>query len=262
MDSMEAARQMFDGYDTGVQFVDQAVGNILECLEQQGLLDETTIIISADHGEALGELNVYGGHRLADQWTCNIPMIIRMPNMNSDQQGRVITSLHYQFDITATLVELLGGEVPSNWDAISSAAEWDLDPIKGREFLVVSQGAASVQRSVRFDNYICIRSYHDGHHNLPDTMLFDLVNDPHEQHDLSTQEPGLVNQAMNYLEQWHTHMMRTAAHPADPFWMVLFEGGSLHTRGKLPAYLERLRQTGRADAAEQLAQKFPRELRD
>jgi hypothetical protein len=44
----------------------------------------------------------------------------------------------------------------------------------GRESLVPSQGAWTARRAVRFDDYICIRTYHDGDHALPDVKLLSL----------------------------------------------------------------------------------------
>jgi hypothetical protein len=47
-------------------------------------------------------------------------------------------------------------------------------------------------------------------------------------------------------------MMRTSRHGRDPLWTVLAEGGPAHVRGQLPAYLQRLRRTGRAHWADRL----------
>jgi hypothetical protein len=83
-------------------------------------------------------------------------------------------------------------------------------------------------------------------------MLFDLVADPHEQHDVAEKHPELVTQALARLDGWHAEMMRRSTHAVDPMWTVLREGGPYHTRGALPGYVERLRKTGRAAAAEKL----------
>jgi choline-sulfatase len=107
--------------------------------------------------------------------------------------------------------------------------------------------------------YLCLRTYHDGYHGYPDTMLFDLRADPHEQHDLAAARPAVVHEALARLERWVADMMVRATHPADPMWVVLHEGGPKHTRGQLPRYLERLRATGRARWAELLASRHPRE---
>jgi hypothetical protein len=90
-------------------------------------------------------------------------------------------------------------------------------------------------------------------------MLFNVKDDSHQQHDLAPARPDLVNEAMRMLDDWHGAMMRTATHPHDPMAIVIAEGGPLHTRGELPKYLERLRETGRGRWADALTQKHPRE---
>jgi arylsulfatase A-like enzyme len=259
IDSMDAARRVFDGYDTGVRYADEHVGRILNALADAGVLEETVVILSSDHGENLGEFNVYGDHQTADHITCRVPLIIRWPGLTTGGAGRVDGALHYHLDFAATTIELAGGKVPDIWDGRSFAGAFRQGKEQGRDFLVVSQGAWSCQRSVRFDDFLCIRSYHDGYHAFPDVMLFDVKHDPHEQHDLAAQRPELVARAMRMLDQWHGEMMRTATHPQDPMWTVLREGGPLHTRGELPAYLARLRKTGRGEWADKLAAAHPAE---
>ena len=83
-------------------------------------------------------------------------------------------------------------------------------------------------------------------------MLFDVINDPHETHNLADERPELVAQGMAALEQWHGDMMVTSDDAIDPLWTTMREGGPLHTRGELTSYCERLRATGREDCAEAL----------
>lgn len=54
--------------------------------------------------------------------------------------------------------------------------------------------------------------------------------------------------------------MRILHTDIDPMMTVLREGGSFHTRGQLPTYLERLRATGHAHHAERLAALHPDEV--
>lgn len=257
-DSMQAVRQMFDGYDTGVRYADDHVGRLLNALADQGVLDDTVIVISSDHGENLGELNIYGDHQTADQITTRVPLIVKWPGVT---KPRVDSALHYHFDFAATMVELLGGEVPEVWDARPFALSFKAHQQQGRPYLVVSQNAWSCQRSVRFEDFLAIRSFHDGHHGFPETMLFDVKRDPHEQHDLAPQRPEAVARAMQMLGEWHAEMMRTATHKTDPMWTVLSEGGPLHTRGELKGYCERLRQTGRGNWADLLTARHPTEVK-
>jgi choline-sulfatase len=74
-----SVKQWIDGYDTGIRYADEHAGRLLAALEQQGVLDDTIIIVSSDHGENQGELNVWGDHQTADAITCRIPLIIRWP---------------------------------------------------------------------------------------------------------------------------------------------------------------------------------------
>ena len=257
-DSMDEVRRMFDGYDRGVRYADEHIGKLFNALADQNVLDETVIIISADHGENLGELNIYGDHQTADQITSRVPLIVKWPRITS--AARVDTALHYHFDFAATMIELLGGTVPENWDGRSFADSFRAGTESGRAFLVLSQGAWSCQRAVRFDDWLAIHSYHDGYHGFPAMMLFDVKNDPHEQHDLAAKQSQVVKEAMSMLENWEAEMLRTATTPVDPMKTVLAEGGPFHTRGYLGEYLKRLRATGRSEFADRLYQRHASEI--
>lgn len=252
IDSQAAVRQMFDGYDTGVRFADDEIGKLLQRLRALGIEEETAIMVSADHGETLGELNVYGDHHTADEHTAKVPMILRWPGLSPGVQS----GLHYQIDVAATVLQLLEQPVPDVWDGVGFATELGAGQAAGRPFLVLSQGAWTCQRAVRWDRYLCIRTYHDGYHGYDATMLFDLEADPHEQHNLAATHPKLVEHAEGLLGQWHAEAMSGASHP-DPMESVLAEGGPFHTRGKLEAYLQRLRETGRVKWAARLRETHP-----
>lgn len=254
--SLDDVRAMFDGYDLGVRFADSAVGHLLRTLDACGLRDHTAILVSADHGENLGELNIYGDHQTADACTTRVPAILHWPGVTDAYAGRELTGLHYAGDVAATLVELAGGTVPANWDGRSFAAELrrGLTPT-GRDSLVVSQGAWTCQRGVLWEDFLYLRTTHDGYHGWSDEMLFDLAADPHEQHDLAPRRPDLVQAGRARLAAWLAE--RTATGDPDPFEIVLAEGGPFHCRGELPAYLERLRATGRSHWADRLAHQHP-----
>jgi len=252
---MSAVRQMFDGYDTGVLVADDYVGRILNQLGELGILDETVIMLSADHGETLGELNVYGDHQTADQATSRIPMILKWPGITDQLQGSQWQGLHYQIDVSATLLELLGQKVPSQWDGVSFADDLMQGNDTGRSHLVVSQGAWTCQRAVRWEDYICIQTLHDGYHLYDDVMLFDLVSDEHETNNLATTHTDVRDRGLHLLATWHGEMMQDAARGRDPLTNVIREGGPYHIRGQLKDYLVRLRDTDRAAFADALEQK-------
>lgn len=256
--SMDAVKAFIDGYDCGVRYADDYIGRLLNHLADMNLLTDTAIIISADHGENLAELNVWGDHQTADEITCHLPLIIRWPGMDV---GRTDDALHYQFDMAATVLDLLDIDVPANWDGESFASAFKAGEQTGRDYLVMGQGTWSVQRGVRFQqndtDYLMIRTYHDGYKMLDPLLLFNLTDDPHEQHNLADDQPDLITHGKSLLDDWHTAMMDRSDFDVDPLMTVLREGGPFYVRGKLPAYLERLRATGRTHHAETLAKLHP-----
>ncbi|MBM7568544.1 sulfatase family protein [Paenibacillus sacheonensis] len=255
--SMDGLRTMIDGYDCGIRYMDENIGAIFDLLERKGVMEELIVIITADHGENMGELGIYGEHATADQGTCRIPMIIRWPGL---QQGTVDRSLHYHLDLPPTIAELLGRAPAPIWDGSSYAGVLKTGEENGRDYLVVSQCAHVCQRSVRFGDWLYIRTYHDGYHLFDKEMLYNLAEDPHEQHNAAKDRPDLCREAVYLLNEWHDDMMSTMPHDVDPLWTVIKEGGPYHAKGFLPQYAERLRQTGRGDAVEELIRRHPREM--
>ncbi len=256
---MKAVRQMFDGYDLGVLVADECVGKLLNKLADLGVLEDTAIMISSDHGETLGELNVYGDHQTADEHVTHVPMLLHWPGADA-LNGNRFDAFHYQIDVSATILEMLGVRIPDQWDGVSFAESLNKGEDKGRDYLVVSQGAWTCQRGVRFDDYMLIQTMHDGYHLYDDVMLFDLSNDPHETTNLASEQNEALEAGLSKYDSWYTEMMVNAARGRDPLINVVAEGGPFHVRGQLGEYLDRLKVTGREDQAELLEEKYAHEL--
>jgi arylsulfatase A-like enzyme len=239
---MAQVQRMFDGYDTGVRYVDHHIDRLLSRLAALGIEDEVAVIISADHGETLGELGIYCDHQTADHHVARVPMIVRWPGL----AGGVDESMHYQVDVAATLLELSGGSVPERWDGQSFRPSLATGDYVGRECLVLTQGAWTAQRSVRFDEWIFIRTFHDSYHGFPDSLLFDLGTDPHEQHDLSDARPDVVEMGTRLLQEWKQSAVAQSPTGVDPLDTVLEEGDPWHARWRPAEYDDWLEETGRA----------------
>lgn len=247
--------RFFDGYDCGVRYMDTMIGKLLDALREEGVYDDLAIIVTADHGENLGELGMYAEHGTADEITTRIPMLIKWPGV---KPGTVLEGFHYNLDIVPTMADLLNLPHYEKWDGESYANALLTGEDQGRDYLVVSQCAHVCQRSVRFGDYLYMRTYHDGYHLWKNEMLFDLKNDPHEQFDIAEENPALCGQACRYLVDWEHQMRLTADTDIDPLVTVLREGGPFHAKdGNLPEYCRRLEQTGRKDGADALRKKYP-----
>ena len=95
---------------------------------------------------------------------------------------------------------------------------------------------------MRWGDHLYASTRHDAFHGWPDEMLFDVVTDPHEQHDLAADAPGRRRRrAASLLASWTSDQLARSFSPVDPMDVVMAEGGPFHCRGELPAYLGRLR---------------------
>lgn len=253
--TLEDAQAHWDGYDTGVLYADRFIGMLIELLEAQGVLEETAIIVSADHGENLGELNVWGDHQTADSFTTRIPAIVRWPGVTDAFKGVRRDGLCYHLDLGAMIVDL----AHDRGRELVESAGWSGESLRrvitcgepGREALFLSQGAWSLQRSVRWQDWILIHTRHTGFKDFPEWMLFNLRDDPHETRNLAGARSDLVSQGRAMLERWFSE--QTGRSPVgDPFDVVEAEGGPYHANvrsDEFAQYLARLRSTGRSEAA-------------
>lgn len=244
--------KVFDAYDCGILYADYLLGQIFDLLKRQGIYEDTAIIVTSDHGENMGELGIYSEHATADYPTCHIPFILKWPDGKRNTND---AELHYNIDLLPTMAELLNVDACDNWDGESYSKTITEGKTSGRDSLVLSQMAHVCQRSARFNDWLYIRSYHDGFHLFDFEMLYNLKEDPYEQNDVKDKFPEICAQGAKIILDWHDRQMLTSISTVDPLWIVLEEGGPYHTKGALDGYIERLNATGRKEGAKLLAQR-------
>jgi len=244
IENLDDFTKWINAYDVGIRYSDDFVGNIIELIKNLGIYDDTLIIISSDHGESQGELNVYGDHATACHIVNRVPMIIKWPKKSWKKQ---YDSFLYATDIAATIIEGLGKKVPNFWDGKSIYKEIENGEEFGRNYLVLSQNTWTCQRTVRFGNWTLIRTYHTGLRDYPEIMLYNFENDFHMTKNLAEERPDIVGKGLQLLDEWYKHMMKTSPSPKDPLWTVIEEGGPHHTKKMLNTYIRRLRRSGRGE---------------
>ncbi len=116
-----------DCYDDCIAFLDAQLGRLLDELQGQGLLENTDVIITSDHGEAFGE-HLFFGHAYntnldADRCPAGDPLPAR-------PAGQVVYSPVSLRDLPATVVDLLGLSAGSPFPGRSLAAYWESGPGK------------------------------------------------------------------------------------------------------------------------------------
>jgi arylsulfatase A-like enzyme len=166
-------------YDGAIRYVDEHLGRLLEALRTQGLLDNTVVVVSADHGDEFWDHgSFFHGVSLYDE-QLHVPLIVRLPH--AARAGTVVDPQVRSIDIVPTIVDALG--VPAYPD------------FQGASLLpMVADPAAAAPREVfaRAANptYPLRFAVRTPTHKLIDTVnplgeaLFDLVADPGERRNL------------------------------------------------------------------------------
>lgn len=210
-----------DAYDGSIRFMDEQLGRLFAKLEELGIMDETAIVISGDHGEAMGEHGIYGDHVCADEAVHNIPMIIKWPGMK--QKNKRFNELVYNVDLTATIVDLLGIKVPKKWDGKSFASLLREEDYEAREYLVWDHGLYSVSRSVRTDDWLLMRTYHPGVVPLEPIELYNMKDDPNMTTNLAEEREDIVAELDHLLQKWTHEHVQPGKQP-DPLPLVVQTG--------------------------------------
>jgi len=114
-----------DCYDDSIAFLDDQLGRLLDALRSQGLLENTLVIITGDHGESFGDHSVFrhGSALYIDQIA--VPLVILSP---AAPAGRTVTTPVSLRDLPATVVDQLGLSAGSPFPGHSLAVLWSLGP--------------------------------------------------------------------------------------------------------------------------------------
>lgn len=213
-----AVRQIRATYYGLITEVDHHIGRLVDGLRQAGLYDDTVIVLTADHGEQLGDHFLFGKLGYFDQ-SFHIPLIVK-PAAGEGVGGGRVDAFTEAVDVMPTLLEAAGRQVPGQCDGSSlgpfltgrTPADWRRsvhweydfrDPITRtaeRQFgLTSEQCNLTVQRDGRY-KYVHFAG-------LP-PLLFDLQADGGEFHNLADDAasgPILLRCAQDMLSWRMTH---------------------------------------------------------
>ena len=173
----EVIREHLADYYGMISHLDAQVGHILDALDTAGAADDTIIVYTSDHGLAIGGHGLLGKQNLYDH-SMNSPLILAGPGVPA---GMRIDAMCYLLDIFPTICELTGVEIPSTVEGRGLKPVLTGQAERSRDMIFCAY--REVQRSVRDERWKLI-----WYPKIEKIQVFDLVNDPHELHDLSEVE--------------------------------------------------------------------------
>lgn len=97
--------------------VDHHIGRVIDWLKSSGQWDDTILVLTADHGEMLGDFGLWGKGTFHDA-AFHVPLMIRVPG----QAPRRIEAMTESIDVAPTLLDLIGADIPDSMNGYSLRA--------------------------------------------------------------------------------------------------------------------------------------------
>ncbi len=204
----EEIQSVLDAYDDGIAYLDEQLGELVDDLDWLGLLASTLVIVTADHGEHLGEHQLYGHASSLYDAEIHVPLLILLPD--EAHAGQVVTAQVSLRDLAATVADVtgLGGSpfpgrsLARHWAADTSPQpEPSLSEVDAPVMSAPNQGRSPVFRgpmkAVAAGKHVYVRNG-DGQEEL-----FDVEADPMQSRNLA----GLP-QVQSILDQIRTDLDR------------------------------------------------------
>ena len=182
-DDPRSLEELVKDHYVGIESNDEDIGQVMRVLESQGILDDTAIVWSSDHGFFLGEHRFYD-KRLMYEPSIRIPLMIRYPRRipAGTSSGRMVLNL----DLAPTLLDLIGRKPPAHYQGKSlmtllarADVAWRTDWLYEYYEYPGNQQVRPC-RGVRTERYKYIHYFTEPQ----EFELYDLKQDPEERHNL------------------------------------------------------------------------------
>lgn len=178
----EQTRRQREHYFANVSMIDAQMGHLIAALERRGVLQDTVVIFTSDHGDCLND------HGHSQKWTMyeqsvRVPAIVWSPGLVTG--GRKVDDLVSLFDFGPTILELAGLEKPRWMEAESLLPYLKAEEVRPRDFVFAEHAGDRILSGTEFMTMIrdkrwkLVHFVEDG-----EGQLFDLVADPGEMSDL------------------------------------------------------------------------------
>jgi arylsulfatase A-like enzyme len=202
-------------YDGELRYADHLISRLVETLARGGRRDDTVLIVTADHGENLGEHGLMSHKFVLTDTLLRIPLVLHAPALLP--RGIVSDALVQSTDILPTVTRLLDIPTPPV-EGVPLAGPEGLLPVE-RAFTVSERLRPNLgvfrERYPRFDvgphdvrkRALRTRTHKYLWHSDGREELYDLVVDPGETRDVSGEAPAMLASLRNEMAAWH------AAHP-------------------------------------------------
>ena len=154
-------------YYANITLIDEGIGKMLQALEAAGTLDDTLIVFTSDHGDALGDHGLSYKGFFYDSMV-HVPLIVRGPGVPSGQRSPALVST---LDLVPLFYRACDAELPPTLQGEDIAPLFD-NPTSSIRDAVFSE--------IQGRTMVLTKEYKYGHYADGSAELYDVVADPHE----------------------------------------------------------------------------------
>ena len=198
-------------YDGAVAYMDAWVGGMLAQVSALGLDDDTLVIITADHGEALDEHGCYFDHHGLYDCVLRVPLIVRMPGQVP--AGLRLPGACMLQDVAPLALDVLGVSTQIQFDGRSLLPEMKGKRRKPTGEFYITECTWMRKHGWRTPQWKLIHALEPDFHFKPEVELYNLVNDPEENHNLAEKEPDVVALLEKRMGDWIARRERETGQP-------------------------------------------------
>ena len=180
-------------YFGAIANVDDNVGRMFAELERLGMMDNTLILFSADHGNMLGEKGRWF-KGVEYEGSAHIPLLWRGPKGAAENAGRVETKIVENTDLAPTILDYIGAPVPAG--------------MQGRSFLKLARGGDANWKDRCYSHLrsgmVRTAEWKFIANGAEDFELYDMRRDPHEEKNVAGEagRKALVSDLNGRLTRW------------------------------------------------------------
>ena len=177
-----------DLYDEEISYTDYHIGRLLDAAGKLGLMDNTVIILTADHGEEFMERARLGHGKTLFQEVIHVPLIIYVPSDNGSGGERANSSVEVK-SIGKTVLDLSGiVNTQFRGQNLLSAAEGEGNESYAYSQMANGEGGRPLSETIISDKWKLINNL-----KLGEYRLYDLESDPDEKNNLFNVEQSGVD---------------------------------------------------------------------
>lgn len=202
-------------YDQEIRHLDDGMRDIFTAIDELGLAERTLVVVLADHGESMTEHNIFYDHSGLYESVLRVPMIMRLPGRLP--AGLRLPQMVQHVDIAPTLLEAAGLGVPP---VLEGKSFWRLaagqDQQGGYDEVASLECTWKAQWCLRTPRYKFILSRDADEDGTFPRELYDLEQDPGEEHNIVAERPDLAASLEARLEEWIAERLRAAGRTEDP----------------------------------------------